>query len=103
MYERVQEELEKRGRAMTAVRRWQSKDGGRHVKIRIEPGIDSAVERCLLQAVLGSDLLRELLSLMRYWDGNPEPSMLFKPQSQQTVGRMSSKKSNMAPEKDLPF
>lgn len=57
---------------------WQSKSGNLHTLITLNRDL-SPVEALLLQALLGSDPLRELLGLLRVWNDVPEPSVLFKP------------------------
>lgn len=52
------------------------KPGHYHVTVRLGRDIDNR-ERILLQAVLGSDPMRELLSLQRCDAGNPNPSLFF--------------------------
>jgi hypothetical protein len=39
----------------------------------------TVTDRLLLQACLGSDTKKELYSMAQYWQGTPEPSLLFKP------------------------
>jgi hypothetical protein len=57
---------------------WLSKSGNTHV--RIELGREMTLpERLALQAALGSDGVRELLSLRRFHNGIAEPSRLFRP------------------------
>lgn len=61
------------------------KPGHYHVVIRCgKPA--SLVERMLLQAVLGSDLTREVLSWCRFRQGNTSPIALFeKPRQKQPI------------------
>ncbi len=64
---------------LTEVSRWPSKSGkGLHIKMKLSQPL-GVITRLLLQACLGSDRLREFLSLLRKWDGCAEPSLLFKP------------------------
>lgn len=59
--------------------KWISKGGtGRHVVIQVNRTL-SHVERIALQAALGSDGKREIISLIRLWGGKPHPSLLFRP------------------------
>ena len=53
-----------------------SKSGNWHVTIRASRKL-TAVERILLQALLGSDWKREMLSYHRSLHGNTTPSVLF--------------------------
>ncbi len=63
-----------------SVDEWVSKSGtGRHVVITVDRDL-SATERILWQMFLGSDRIHEALSLTTgVWEGNKEPSILFKP------------------------
>jgi len=64
---------------VTEVRRWVSKSGfGTHVLLRSKISLP-VEQRMLLQAILGSDLKRELYNLVRMRNGNPEPCLLFEP------------------------
>lgn len=49
--------------------------GHYHVSIKFPRKIDM-LERIALQAVLGSDRVREMLSLFRLWQGEAHPSLL---------------------------
>lgn len=60
------------------VERWTSKSGNAHIKIILSEPFPVTV-RLALQAALGSDGVRELLSLKRLMNGCDEPSYLFKP------------------------
>lgn len=57
-----------------------SKSGNRHVTLKLRYAADP-LTRILLQALLGSDLKRELLSLSRLMAGCRNPIVLFRPQS----------------------
>lgn len=57
---------------------WRSKSGNTHVRIELGRPM-TFPERLALQAALGSDGVRELLSLKRYHNGISEPSRLFRP------------------------
>lgn len=50
--------------------------GHAHVVVTLQRKV-GAKERILLQACLGSDPLRELLSLQRFEAGNPHPTLFF--------------------------
>jgi hypothetical protein len=62
-----------------------SRNGNTHIIIRFENPI-SIHERILLQACLGSDRKRELLSYIRHLNGIEQPILLFKPKSSQKGG-----------------
>lgn len=47
----------------------------RHVTVVLSRDVRDAEERILLQALLGSDLKREVLSLIRYWKGDSMPTL----------------------------
>jgi len=66
--------LEKRG-SVARVIMTISKSGGRHFRVFLHREINK-VERIAIQAALGSDPLRELLSMFQYWDGDPIPSLM---------------------------
>ncbi len=53
-----------------------SKSGNHHVYIRIDRDL-TPIERVALQACLGSDRKRELLSTLRIWYTNRAPTVLF--------------------------
>jgi hypothetical protein len=60
--------------------RWMSKSGPGHEHIIVVLDRDFTVaERIALQAILGSDPLRDLLTLKRLHDGVEQPIRLFKP------------------------
>jgi hypothetical protein len=62
------------------INEWKSKSGNLHVAIEMNDNIDFR-ERLLLQATLGSDPKKELLSLIRHREGMESRicSVLFKP------------------------
>lgn len=64
---------------------WESKSGlpHRHVCVRLKEPLD-ALTRIALQAILGSDLIREMLNLKRFANGVEEPSRLFAPKERPT-------------------
>lgn len=49
--------------------------GHRHIVVELPFEIDN-YQRIALQAVLGSDLIRELLSIFRIWNNDPFPTLL---------------------------
>ena len=51
--------------------------GHYHISIKFPRKIDM-LERIALQAVLGSDRVREMLSLFRLWQGEAHPSLLVR-------------------------
>lgn len=58
--------------------RWLSKSKvGTHVVVNCKPM--GFLERVALQAVLGSDPIREALAVGMYLDGHKDPSVLFQP------------------------
>lgn len=58
-----------------------SKSGNTHARVRL--GRDyPLVERILLQACLGSDLRRELLTFRGLQEGQEDPCLLFRPKGQ---------------------
>lgn len=58
---------------------WSSKSGNTHVRLTIEK-CATPMERLLLQAVLGSDVKRELLGMLKIRAAiSDDPSVLFKP------------------------
>lgn len=58
---------------------WNSKSGKRHVVVRLTNPLDSPVAGFLLQAALGSDLIRELLNLFDFQSGMTNTNVLFRP------------------------
>lgn len=58
--------------------RWKSKSGNTHIRIRLSKPWDIQT-RLVLQAALGSDGVKEMLTMLRVWNGIEEPSMLFQP------------------------
>jgi hypothetical protein len=59
---------------------WKSKSGKQHVRVFLDAPQPLAV-RLALQAALGSDGIREVLSLKRMANGCEEPSLLFRPRT----------------------
>jgi hypothetical protein len=67
-------------RVWTQADTWLSQHGNRHLVITLHDPIESPAERYLLQAALGSDPVRELLSYIDWRrDVTYEPSCLFQP------------------------
>lgn len=58
---------------------WKSKSGNVHKLIWLAEPIEDPAMRYALQAALGSDPVKEALSIRRLLNGVKEPSMLFKP------------------------
>ncbi len=57
-----------------------SKSGNIHVMLVMPENVGwSATRRILVQALLGSDLKRELLNFRRFELGNPDATLLFRP------------------------
>lgn len=50
--------------------------GHRHVSVKMPMKIENNYERIAVQAVLGSDPIREMLSLFRAWRDDPHPTLL---------------------------
>lgn len=62
--------------------RWTSASGeGSHYRLTVNRRDLSPVERLLLQALLGSDPVREFFSLLRIRRGHECPSVLFRPKA----------------------
>ncbi len=61
-----------------------SKNGNVHVTIKLRRPLDP-VERIALQACLGSDPDRELLSLFGAWNGKQQPIVLFRPKESEEI------------------
>ena len=62
---------------------WPSKSGlswRKHITIRLKQPI-SAERRILLQAAMGSDRMREILSFARLINGDPNPTLFFEKNS----------------------
>lgn len=56
-----------------------SRHGNKHVIIALKNPITDIKERLLLQALLGSDRIREALSFLRIKRNDPHPSILLRP------------------------
>jgi hypothetical protein len=63
---------------------YKSKSGNTHAIVQLKEAI-TEMEAIALQAILGSDPLREYLSFLRFRNGVKEPTRLFKP-TQSTKG-----------------
>lgn len=57
---------------------WKSRSGNQHVVLELRDPLPVET-RLLLQAVLGSDPMRELLARQRLVHGETEPCLLFRP------------------------
>jgi hypothetical protein len=66
---------------VTGREEWKSKSGNTHMRITLAEPIDDAATRYAIQAALGSDGVKELLSIVRLLNGVTEPSRLFRPAS----------------------
>lgn len=72
---------------VTKVGAWRSKSGNRrHVALQVDRSLPVG-QRMLLQAILGSDLYRELYDLQRVWAKEKDPIVLFKPRKKGTFSR----------------
>lgn len=58
--------------------RWASKSGNLHIRLVLEGNLEP-LHRFALQAALGSDGVREALSIAYLLEGVEEPSLLFRP------------------------
>lgn len=65
-----------------ALTKWKSKSGNTHVSIKLTDTYPPMV-RFALQAALGSDAVRELLIVLQHLNGCNEPSLLFRPKTQE--------------------
>jgi hypothetical protein len=63
--------------------------GNRHILIQL-PRPLPVKDRIMLQACLGSDRVREILSYARYRKGDPQPVLLFRPRLLLTAGEAVS-------------
>lgn len=80
-----------------------SKSGRTHGFIRLTEPV-TAVERILLQAALGSDGLREILSFKRVKRGDPTPTLLFEVPTKDTIGAKTEPvKTSVVVLDDSPF
>jgi len=63
-----------------AVEEWRSKSGNRHIQIHLDEHYDLPVsERIQMQAILGSDRVREACNMRRVIEGIEKPIRLFRP------------------------
>jgi hypothetical protein len=73
-----------------SVERYPSRNGnGEHVIIKLVSPVMDTIERLLLQAALGSDGKREVLSRYRVARGHLTPSVLFKPRTKVATSECS--------------
>lgn len=104
MFERVRLEYD-----CAVAERWPSKTPGHeHVIVRMKSRDFTVAERIALQSILGSDPLRDLLTLARLHSGIEQPIRLFKPrvcmaQQPAYAGLLSSGTSSADDDDDLPF
>ena len=64
--------------------RWASKSGKLHILVQLSLPLPITT-RIALQAVLGSDSVREMLSILAVSQGVEEPSLLFKPSQKHSL------------------
>lgn len=88
--------------------RWQSKTPGHeHIIVRVTDREFTIAERIALQTILGSDPLRDLLTLKRLHDGVEQPIRLFRPKDAHVESFNSADLSLAAlaglDDDDLPF
>ena len=69
---------------LTEIKRWDSKSGNTHVIYELDREL-TVPERLVLQLLLGSDPKREMYCLARFWEGQVEPSLLFRPKRSKVV------------------
>lgn len=74
------------GLRLEVVERYYSESGppNQHVILKVHPserrdGTLTFEEQIALQAILGSDPTKEMLTMLRYWQGVEKPIRLFKP------------------------
>ncbi len=72
------EALGAHGNVIVSVRAWTSRHGRVHVEIVLAAGMTTDL-RLAMQAALGSDPKREILSITRLGHGMVTPSLLFRP------------------------
>lgn len=85
------------------VRERASRSGNMHVIITLKERL-SVPERIMLQACMGSDRTREILSYARYQNGDNEPILLFKPMNPPDITfTKETKGSDFVEEKDNEF
>lgn len=54
-----------------------NKAEGKHITVTVPGRVFSSVERCAFQAILGSDKMREILSMFEILDGDVDPTIFF--------------------------
>ena len=74
-FKRFNEEIMLCGEEATYEIKDSKTEGHKHIIIKLPFKIET-MERIALQAVLGSDLVREMLSIFRYWRDDPYPTLL---------------------------
>jgi hypothetical protein len=79
-YQRVLPLIEEKYGTAQQIQSWRSRGGNTHVYIELEKPLDLRL-RLMLQAALGSDGVKEVLSMVAVDNGVPEPSLLFMPQT----------------------
>ena len=82
MFPMVKEQI-----GLVKIGEWVSKSGeGKHVVLQLDKPLPVS-QRMLLQAILGSDLKREMYNLKRVWDKESDPIVLFKPKKKGTFSK----------------
>lgn len=66
-----------------------NKEQGKHIYVKLAQPI-TPLERVLLQAILGSDLKREALSLWRIRNNDPDPTLFFEKSESSTFDNSPS-------------
>lgn len=82
------ETLIRNGAVVKTIKETRSRNGNSHVYLHVEvEGWDGRdpVTRCAIQAALGSDSVKELLSLFRVWKGVERPPTTFFELPEETV------------------
>lgn len=77
-YERVMPTLQQYF-AVKSIEEWPSKSNNAHIRITLSQPIDDPFARYALQAALGSDGVKEVLTVIRERNGCASSSILFKP------------------------
>ncbi len=89
VYDEMVDVLESTGYYIVNERRTPSKGGNTHITVKVVGhGLTiSPLERVALQAMLGSDRKRELLSLLRIWkpEANRPPTLFFEVQDEEAA------------------
>lgn len=66
------------------IQSWKSKSGNKHIKVILRESVPISW-KLVLQAALGSDPIKEVISLKRFEMNCPVPSTLFKPKDAEIV------------------